>query len=305
MNTNLKRLKRFNVSRNLSVPRAFVEGLRVRNDNLFMSVVYRRSRVFCCYTQNFDLVYRIDETTLRQKGFGDYRTFTVNNQGEMVICSSLPDKRVILSIFDRTGNIMSIKTLSGIPLPESIASFDSQAVYFHSPFSEHPIYRYHPGKDEVLPTGEFPEGRTGTADKIGHLGIDNNGNLLVIYEKHPVHIQRYSPNGYKLSEIKIEEPAPELDFVISVLDFDIDPEKGNLYILRNSRVNDRTKVDILTSDGCKTGSVYLPPETHRLAVSPGGMIYSSRTRLSIWAMLTSLQLYGAVTTVDKYMIKLD
>jgi hypothetical protein len=301
-NKHIKRLKRFNISKDLSVPRAFVEKIRVRDGNIYMSVSYRRARAFCCYTADFQIIYRVEERELQDKGFGDYRTLAVSNSGEMIICSLLPDKQVNFFTLDRSGKIKSISTPGNIPLPQSIAVNDDAIIYIHSLFADYPIYRYHTGTEEVSPVGIFPDKRHKVTERIGQLAIDNDGKILIIYENYPVYIQAYCPNGELLFEKKPEEPEPPVDLITSVLDFDIEPDKGNIYILRNSSTRQNREVEIITTDFSRSERIYLPSETRRIGVSPGGIIYSSRTGMSVWTMLTSMHLYGAATTVDKYTV---
>jgi hypothetical protein len=303
MNLSTKRLKRFNISRNLSVPRAFVEGIRVWGDDLFMAVSYRRARAFCRYTPDFKPVYRVEERDLLEKGFGEYRSFAVNDRGEMILCSSLPGNKTGFLTLEGSGEIKSFRTLDGIPLSESISTGDDKSIYIHSPFADHPVYRYSQDTGGVYPIGDFPETRKNITERFGQLNRGDNGDIMVIYENYPVCIQRYSSEGFLVFEKIFQEPEPSLDFITSVLDSGVDIQNGDIYLLKNSSISEKRRVEILDPGGNHKNSFYLPAETRRIGVAPEGVIYSSGTKMSIWAMLVSLQLYGAITTVDKYLVE--
>lgn len=299
-----KRIKRLIVSKDLKILRAFIDAIRVVNGDIFISVAYRKGRAFCRYDGDFNLKYRVEEEYLSDRGFGDFRGFTVDTEGRFLLAGLYRGEDVI-SLFrlDENGKIAHTTYVSDFGLLESMTIDSGGNLYFHSPLKDNPVYRYSNDLSEVKPVGKFPSGRNGVSGRISQIAIDKEDNLIVVYETSPAIIQKYSPDGECIFEKRFEPVDESIDLLAQVLDFTINPDNNNLYILWNERDKRGRPVKILDPDGNEEGRFYLPSETRRIHITENGILYSSGTIFGLSGMLLSWGIYGAITLIDKYHLQ--
>ncbi|MCD4786410.1 MAG: hypothetical protein K8T10_21505 [Candidatus Eremiobacteraeota bacterium] len=300
----LKRIKRCIVSKNLKILRAFIDAIRVVNGDIFVSVAYRKGRAFCRYDGDFNLKYRVEEECLSGMGFGDYRGFAVDEEGNFIL-TGLHNGENVVSLFrlDKNGKVAYTTYINDIGLLESMAIDSKRNLYLHSPLKEAPVYRYSNDLSEVKPVGEFPSERDGVSGRIAQIAIDKEDNLIVVYETSPAIIQKYSPQGKCIFE-KIFEPADEsIDLLSQVLDFTINPDNNNLYVLLNELDKRGRPVKILNPDGDEEDRFFLPSCTRRIHITKNDILYSSGTIFGLPGILLSWGIYGAITLIDKYRLQ--
>jgi len=299
----LKRIRRCIVSKNLKILRAFVDAIRVVNEDVYVSVAYRKGRAFCRYDGDFNLKYRVEEEYLDGMGFGDFRGFTVDKEGNFILTGLYGGENMV-SLFrlDENGKISYSTYIKDFGLLESVAVDSPGNLYLHSPLKDAPVYRYSSDLSKVNPVGKFPEGRDGISARIAQITTDSEDNLVVVYETSPAIIQKYSPDGVSVFERKFEPVSESIDLLSQVLDFSINPDNNNLYILWNQLDKRGRRVEILDPEGDEEDSFYLPASTRRLHIAENGILYSSGTIFGLSGMLLSWGIYGAITLMDKYKL---
>lgn len=298
----LKRQKRYFVSRELDILRAFVDAIRTAGDDVLISVAYRKGRAFCRYDKNLNLLYRVEEEYLNTTGFGDFRSFTAGPGGEFVLAGTIRPNTASIFKLNGKGRIKSTGFLPDFPLLESLA-MDSQGNYYlHSPVREFPLYRFAADMTESVPMGQFPPGNGGVTRNMARVLVDKDDFPVVIFETSPAHVHRYSPDGGMVFSREIGPANDSIDSATAVLDAGLCPATGNIYILKDRGDGKKRPVEIISPLGETVEEFELPAFNRRLHIAPGGFLYSSFTRFGIPGMIISGNIYGATTVIDKYKI---
>lgn len=291
------------ISRDLKILRAFVDGIKVVDGDIFLSVAYRKGRAFCRYSSDMKLKYRIEEETLRTMGFGDFRSFTADRQGNMILIGLVPPDLISFFEIDPEGKVSRTAFIPGFPLLES-ADVDARGViYFHSPMKEHPVYCYSPDLKPLGHIGEFPPGGSDVIRKIAKISLNGGNSLTVVFENSPVYICRYSSEGKPLFYKKLKSSTDSIDYITQALDFTLNPETGFLYLLKETGDRKNKLVEIFDKMGAKVDSFPLPHHTRRIHLTEGNILYTSGTIFGLHGMILSRGIYGAITTIDVYNIK--
>jgi len=299
----IKRKRRFIVSKALNILRAFVDGIIVVDDDVFVSVAYRKGRAFCRYDKNFNLKYRIEEENLAVGGFGDFRDFTVDRQGNLILAGLIRPDVVTLFIINGNGRIARTSHINDFPLPESIAVDSDDNIYLHSPLKEAPVYQFSPELEEMGPIGEFPPGEDGITRKMAQLAVDNDGNLTAVFENAPAYIYQYSKKREQVFSKEMASECKSIDFITQALDISMGPENGFLYILKQMGDKKSRIVEIINKSGEKIDELRVPGNARRIHLAKGNLLFSSGTLFGIGGMLLSGGIYGAITTIDVFKIE--
>lgn len=294
----ITRTKRLVISKDLKILRAFVDGIKVINNDMFLSVAYRKGRAFCRYSPDMKLKYRVEEESLKTRGFGDFRNFTVDRQGNMILIGLVPPDTVSMFKIDPEGNTARTAFIPNFPLLES-ADVDARGIlYFHSPLRDYPVYCY---SDDLKPLGhigEFPPGEKNVVRKIAKIGMNGGNSLTMVFENNPVYICRYSAEGELLFYKKLKSSTDSIDYITQALDFTLDPKTGFLYLLKETGDRKSKLVEIFDKMGAKVDSFTLPHHTRRIHLAGGNILYTSGTVFGIHGMILSKGIYGAITTID-------
>lgn len=298
----ITKTKRLVISRDLNILRAFVDGLKVVDEDLFLSVAYRKGRAFCRYSPEMKLKYRIEEEALRPKGFGDFRSFTADRHGNMILIGLLPPDLITLFEIDNGGKISRTTFIPGFPLLES-ADVDSDGfLYFHSPMKEYPVYRFSSDLKPMGNIGEFPPGNDDVIRRIAKISTNGGNNLTVVFENNPAYICRYDQEGKRIFYKKLKSSSQSIDYITQALDFTLNPQNGFLCVLKETGSKKHKLVEIFDKTGSKVDSFQLPHHTRRIHIADGNILYTSGTVFGLHGMILSGGIYGAITTIDVYKI---
>lgn len=295
---SLRQIRNFNISKDLSILRAFVDAIKFHNGDILLSVAYRRGRTFCRYDKDFRLRFRLEEKDLWNPGFGDFRCFNVDAGGNMIIAGNSRDGNAYLFTLSQTGEIIDKKIIYNFPFLESIAFDNSGNAYLHSPIRDFPVYLYKKDNPEPYGIGIFPESGKSVKNRMAKIEVDKNSNILVAFINNPSSIYNYSLYGKILNTVKYETIEDSVDQATQILDLSIDRKNDFFCILKNSPVNKKRTVEIYYNNGVLKESVSLSPLTRRICAAPEGIIYTSETHFGVLKMLLSLKLYGAMTLVN-------
>ena len=298
----ITRIKQLVISRDLKILRAFVDGIKVVDGDIFLAVAYRKGRVFCRYSPEMKLKYRVEEETLKTMGFGDFRSFTANRQGNMILIGLVPPDLISFFEIDSEGKVSRTAFIPGFPVLES-ADVDAEgSLYFHSPMKEFPVYRYSPDLKPMGHIGQFPPEGNDTVRKVAKISMNGGNNLTIVFENNPVYICRYSQEGRQVFYKKLKSTTQSIDYITQALDFTINPDNGFLYILKETGNKKSKLVEIFDLLGSKVDSFPLPFSTRRIHLTEGNILYTSGTVFGIHGMILSKGIYGAITTIDVYKI---
>lgn len=297
----IKRLRRFNISKDLGILRAFVDCIRVFENDILVSVAYRKGRVFCRYDSNFKLKYRVEEKSLIDKGFGDFRGMSIDKNGNMILAGLLRPDTATLFTLNGDGKILRTGLIQGFPLLESAIPDSFGNLYLHSPIKSAPVYKYSPEMEQISTIGEFPSGKAGVIHRIAQIAIDKSDRLILVFENSPAMLYCYSTNGEEIYHKELDEKTSSIDTIAQILDFGVSPENGNIYLLKQNNGGAK-EVEIMDNTGVTAGKFHLPPEMRRIYVDKGGIFYTSGTYFGLSCMVLSGAIYGAMTVIDKYRI---
>ncbi len=296
----ITRTKQLVVSKDLKILRAFVDGIKVVGDDIFLSVAYRKGRAFCRYSSEMKLKYRVEEDTLKTMGFGDFRSFTADRDGNMILIGLVPPDLISFFIIDSGGKVARTAFIPDFPLLES-ADVDTRGIlYFHSPLKEFPVYCYSPDLKPLGHIGEFPPGGNDVIRRIAKISLNGENNLTIVFENNPVYICRYSDRGNPVFYKKLRSSTQSIDYITQALDFTLNPENGFLYLLKETGDGKTRLVEIFDKLGSKIDSFPLPHHARRIQLAKGNILYTSGTVFGIHGMILSRGIYGAITTIDVY-----
>lgn len=292
------------ISKDLNILRAFVDSIKIAKDNYFISAAYRRGRAFCKFDKNFKVQYRVEEESLSNKGFGDFRCFTVNKTGEFILGGQIqPDAVTLFKLNDTTGRIIHSSCIGHFPLLESMDVDPAGNIYLHSPVMDHPLYRFSSDLKTMDPMGEFPDGDSGVVRRIAQVAVDLQGRIALIFETSPLNIHLYSSEGNLLFKKIIKDDNNSIDHITIALDAAFDPDTGNLFILKDEGSHKKRPVLMIDPNGEEAGVFWLPPYTRRIQMGKDGLLIASRTLFGLSGMLLSMGIYGAITVIEEYKIQ--
>ena len=298
----IKKKKSFLISKDLKILRAFVDAIRVVGDDIFISVAYRKGRAFCRYSKDLKLKFRIEEEYLAKMGFGDFRAFTVDKKGNLIVTGITSSDVISYFEINGEGKISRSAYIPDFPLLESADISSDGFLYLHSPIKEHPVYRFSPNLEPAGPIGKYPPGESNVTRRIAMIGLNGNDNLTMIFENNPVYVHRYSSDGEEVFSRKLKSETYSIDHITQALDFTINPEDGFLYILRDTGNKEERTIEVLDKSGEPADSFSVPLSTRRIHLAKGNILYTSGTVFGIHGMILSKGIYGAITTIDIYKL---
>jgi hypothetical protein len=256
-------------------------------------------------TKDFQLVYRIEEEDIWEKyNFGNFRTFALDNCGNMLVIASSRNNSTALLTIDKTGKLIKTNYIDYYKTIESSIFNENGNLIFHSPSQEFPFYRFDFDNNKIEPMGKYPEAKKTSIGRAGILQKDINGNIVIVYENYPSYMQTYSIKGELISEINLDkdQKQPRPDLLTRILDFTIEPETNKIFLLKNSSHCSPREIMVLDTTGNIKDNYELPPDTRRICAAKDNILYSSRTQFNIIEMIIKLKLYSAVTNLEVYKL---
>lgn len=242
--------------------------------------------------------FRVEEDRLQKEGFGYYRCFTIDRNGNMLIAGHVKPDKITLFTLSEKGEIKSTRIIEGFPVLSSIAVDKNDNLYFFCPGCEKPVYVFQSGENEPVAIGDFPGDNDKIYRKMGRIALDKKANLYIIFETEPAYLFKYDPEGQLVFKKEFPVKDKSVDLMTRILDLSVNPESGNLFLLENALWKDKKLVKVLDPDGNQIDSFFLHPVIRRICVAENNLIYSSGTLFGVHCMLLSMGIYGAVTILD-------
>ncbi|MFP4498230.1 MAG: hypothetical protein ACLFQV_08460 [Vulcanimicrobiota bacterium] len=276
-----------NISKLLKVYRAFIERIFFSNSKFFLVVSYRKDRAFCCFDSDWKLIYRIEESQLKNQGFLDYKCCVLNSLDELIIASQTHDSPVIFFKIDEYGNFHQLGELKNFPLIQSLTVDSVNNFYIHSPEMDSPICKYSSGFLHLKDIGEYEKLRKTVTQKIGILTSDQN-NVYFVHENQPRHLEVYSQQGEFINKKEVNPGFQYLDITVF---------EKNLFLLAMEPDFKSRFVEKTSLEGPENQIFRMKDYTQSITVDNSKSLIGSHTRFSIWYMLSSLNIYGAQTRI--------
>lgn len=297
----IKKIKSYNISKKLKILRAFIEKIITRKNSIYALVAYRKGRALCRFNPSFKLLYRVEENFLKEKGVGDFRCFTVDSRGTIFAAGNTENYTCIVKI-NQFGIITEIIKIKQIPVLKSMAVNDKGDLFLHSPQADFSVVTYRRDAESVEPFCSFPESLTGVDERSALIEHDGLGGLFVVYENSPTCIMHYDETGEVTFKHEFSCSQKSVDALNVILDVSVDPASGYLFVLRQTEYRKYRTVEVINSKGNSLGTASVDNAIRRICSDADNVLYSSGTDFSIWGIISSLNLYGAITLIRKNKI---
>ncbi|MCE1245479.1 MAG: hypothetical protein LWY06_02420 [Firmicutes bacterium] len=300
---NLKLKRRFILSRDLKILRALVDVIIVREDDIYISVAYRKGRAFCRYDNNFKMKSRVEEQDLEKLGFGDFRGMTVDHNGNMIAVGQIRPDTVTVFTLSGEGKIVKTSVIHDFPLLESICCDNAGNLYLHSPVKDYPVYKYSPDLKLEGGFGEFPKKTDSVVDRMARISLGNNNCVNVLFENSPASLIRYASDGKEVFRVDLPSGGKTIDDIAVGLDMCETAGKGDIYLLREHGRRDSRLLEKYDSSGRKTDETKVPEYIRRFCADGNGAIHTSGTLFGLKGMMMSGDIYGATTFIDELIMQ--
>lgn len=297
------RKRRFIISHSLKILRAFIDSMQTEGNSLYVSVAYRRGRVFCRFDSDYRLLFRVEEKNLALKGFGDFKSFRVSQDGNMILFGALQPDRVSIFTLNQKGKLISSRFISGCPLMESADCDREGNLFIHSPLMEHPFYEFDSCLRIKGPVGSHGENETNTMNRIGRILACENGSLIFARENLPARLTGYSKEGKQQFDINMDMESDSPDLIGHVLDMSLQADTGNIMVLTAPIENRLRSIRIFSPLGKQIATATVPAGVRRIHSLQKDRLLTSETIFGTAGIFLAGGLYGAITTLDEYDLK--
>ena len=293
-----------NLSRSLKVPRAFVESMVCLGERIYLSVVYRLGRVFCCFERDFTLLFQVSEDRFRIGGRWDFRAMTVTPDGEMLVAGLTDGFSGGLAVYSITpgGEVSHLRDMPGTRFASDMIFHDG-SIYVHSPLLDTPLVRFDPNFDTPRPIGEYPRDRKFTVKRSARIHSDGD-RIWVVYENSPGVVSCLDLEGKRISYHQLDRESVGIDGMTAVMDSALSPDTGQLMLLTSNGVGRPLFLETLDARGHVEGRMQVDRDVRRFCCGPGGSLYWSVSRFNVIYMLIYMSIYSCtLTTLEKGTLK--